>query len=319
MVVSCGTEEAQQPAGENWGHTEYYEDFLCWNYKPVVMSQKLDFEMNKDALYMLNKDGEKQGSVTFCVSSSKKEFVEPHDIVVYFNGKKSKDCTFTFTPKVNEDSASKDLEDDGFVTVSFDLGIEFKDNASEGEHIYYILYGGECTPAQNKTQKSGNRIYAKMLQVDTSTLSTVGIYTTKEVITNTAKIIFCSIVLTILGVFIAALIISRMTAPKIGVRRIVITGAYHKQLSNVHGKQKVVLTAVRKKQGFMNKLFRGTILYEVHPSWTSDVTFEARNKNSVRLKYNANDYMCDSLYLEKNNNYTLVNSVTREKTEITVR
>ena len=319
-ATSCQNKSESEPAGDCWGHVDYYEDWLFWKYEPDVMSGQIDFEMNQDAFYMLNRNGEKQGAVKFYVSSSKNEVVVPQDIIVYFNGEACPDGSFTFTPAIDGEVAKSDFADDGWVTQTLNLGLEFKDSAAEGEHEYYILYGNECVPAQSKT-KNNIRIEGKLLNVDVASLDDVGIYVVKNDISNPVKVAVGWTSVILVALFILSIILSRMMTQKIQVPAITLVGesGYYKRLTT-RGYQKVVLTSKRKKQGFFNKLYKGTILYEVNEVWASDVTFEPRNtrKKSLHIGYNVGKYTCDASILERSNSYKLTDLATKKKTEITL-
>lgn len=315
-TTSCQNKSESEPAGDCWGHVDYYEDWLFWKYEPDVMSGQIDFEMNQDAFYMLNRNGEKQGAVKFYVSSSKNEVVVPQDIIVYFNGEACPDGSFTFTPAIDGEVAKSDFADDGWVTQTLNLGLEFKDSAAEGEHEYYILYGNECVPAQSKT-KNNIRIEGNLLNVDVASLDDVGIYVVKNDISNPVKVAFGWTSVILVALFILSIIISRMMTPTIKVSYIALTGIYQKRV-RVKGYNSVVFTSRKQKQSFIHKLYKGTILYEVHPSWVSNVEILPRDKKSVRIRFDGKDYACDNLTLAKNQHYTLSDLTNRTKIDINV-
>ena len=83
------------------------------------------------------------------------------------------------------------------------------------------------------------------------------------------------------------------------------------------GYRKLVLTNKKTTQGFFNRLFTGKVLYEVNPIWTNDVLVEPKDKNSVRLRCPL-DYMADARVLKKNQEYTIHNITTGNKTTIKI-
>lgn len=311
-TTSCQNKSESEPAGDCWGHVDYYEDWLFWKYEPDVMSGQIDFEMNQDAFYMLNLNGEKQGAVKFYVSSSKNEVVVPQDIIVYFNGEACPDGSFTFTPAIDGEVAKSDFADDGWVTQTLNLGLEFKDSAAEGEHEYYILYGNECVPAQSKT-KNNIRIEGKLLNVDVASLDDVGIYVVKNDISNPVKVAFGWTSVILVALFILSIIISRMMHPtiKVGAINITTEGVYHNHVP-IKGYSSVVFTKQFKKQGFFNRLYKKKRLYVVHDSWAqgSDITLLPRGSNAVSIEYGTRQYTCNSRKLECRREYKLKNLET---------
>ena len=72
------------------------------------------------------------------------------------------------------------------------------------------------------------------------------------------------------------------------------------------------------KQSALSMLFTGKIQYEVNQIWTSDVTIEPRDRNSVRLRYPSNSYIANAHVLKTNEEYTIQNITTGNKTIIKV-
>ena len=91
----------------------------------------------------------------------------------------------------------------------------------------------------------------------------------------------------------------------------------YNSFKRVRGYRKMILTNKMPKQGFLNKIFAGKILYEVNELWTSPVVIEPKDKNSVRLRC-PKDFMADARVLKKNQEYTIQNMTTSKKTKIKI-
>ena len=301
----------------NWGTTEYYSSVPLSEYEPVMMEQVLDFELNPDACKLF--DG--KGKVEFYASSNKYRFEPLEDIDLYFNGEKCDDYHF-----VVDFSA---VGDDRTNYVTGTLGFQFAEGASESSHNIYIGYDEDLTESVKEYNRSVN-IDGVRHTVDLNkdlditvaeVLASNGIVITKtEVMNPLVKGLMWTLIV-LVTIFILSIILSRMMTQKIQVPAVTLVGesGYYKRLTT-RGYQKVVLTSKRKKQGFFNKLYKGTILYEVNEVWTSDVTFEPRNtrKKSLHIGYNVGKYTCDASILERSNSYKLTDLATKKKTEITL-
>lgn len=291
IVSTVGCANKEQPKGESWGYTEYFESSIFKSYEPNIMSGELEFNLNPDAQNMFRKGG----SLQFQISTDPSKFVAPEGVIVYYNGTKSEDATFTLVIEKAQD------------VICCDLGFEFEGSAQEGVHQLYILYS-RCQTNTNEVElQIGDHIESVPInpneELTVDILEAGGLYIEKKNIKNPGNVIFVWSVIGVVALFVLSIIVSRMMHARVGVSRIIVTGEYLKQI-NVRGYRKVVLTSTRKKQGFMNKLFTGTILYEVHPSWKEDVVFVPRNRKSVRMLGNKT-YMCSSMYLMRNQTYTL--------------
>ena len=306
LAAACGGDDS--PVGEKWGYTECYEDFMGYNYEPTIMERELEFTLSPDACKLF--DG--KGYITFYVSESKDEYVAPKGVNVYLNGEKCDNhCLKVYLGDIQNDK------------LSLNVGLQFTEIKDVNDYTLYFGYDidekSDAVSYNKSVRIDGvvhNVVLAEDLQVDLGELESVGVVVEQKVIMNPLLNILLWVLGSIITIFILSIIISRMMTPTIKVSRIVLTGVYHKQL-RVRGYNSVVFTSRKQKQGFFSKLYKGTILYEVHPSWVSDVNIKPCNNRSVRLQ-RSNDYMCDSLYLEKNKSYVLENTATRQKTDVRI-
>jgi len=87
----------------------------------------------------------------------------------------------------------------------------------------------------------------------------------------------------------------------------------------ISGARRVVLTNKAQKQGALNRLFTGKIIYEINPAWTSPVVLEATSKGKVKMQSNK-DYTIDpyASTLNKQTEYELTNNQTNQKFKLTI-
>lgn len=304
VMVSCGGSKSK-PKGAHWGHTEYYEDHLFKKYEPVVMSNKLEIELNNDAARYLSNEG---SFIEFRISSDPKEYVRPTDIIVYFNNEPCPNFTFRMYPKEQIGLEENDITNDYYL-ISGTLGIEFKDDANNGGHHYYVQYY-DCAGKNYlslKGSKESQPAYKTDLQHEYSGSIIDGIYISKETVENPAAVIIKWIIRIILVALAVWFILLRnLIYPKIRVSCILFTGPGHFSGSiPVKGCYKVVFTADKnKKQGILSRIFIGRIKYVYDDVWTSDIVFSHFDKNSVAISVSGN-WSCSGFKLEKYNNYEI--------------
>lgn len=310
LAVACGGDDS--PVGEKWGYTKCYEDFLWDKYEPQLMERQLEIKLNPHAAALF----EKVGKLTFYVSADKNKLVAPNGVDLYLNGEKC-DNHRIVVDFIDVRSNNADTH-----VLNLNVGLMF----TEVEDVEdYTLYFGYYT--DDKFVSYNDRVdidgvedhkvvLAEDLQVDLGELGSVGVVVEQKVIMNPLLNILLWIFGSIITIFILSVIISRMMTPKIKVSYIALIGNYQQRV-RVKGKRSVVFTNTRKKQGFWSKLYKGTILYNVHPSWVSDVTFEPRGDKLV-MRFNSDNYACDNFLLQRNQHYTLNDLTNRTKIDINV-
>ncbi len=310
LAVACGGDDS--PVGEKWDSTKCYEDFWWHKYEPQLMERELEIELfNIDAVKLF----EKKGSMTFYVSADKNKYVAPEGIDVYVNGEKRDNH------RIVADFSNVRSKDTDTYTLSLNVGLMFTEVKDVEDYTLYFGYytDDKFVSYNDRVDIDGvdrDVVLAEDLQVDLGELESVGIVVEQKVIMNPLKekLIWGSII--VAGLFLLSIIISRMMTPKIKVSYIALTGNYQQRV-RVKGKRSVVFTNTRKKQGFWSKLYKGTILYNVHPSWVSDVTFEPRGDKLV-MRFNSDNYACDNFLLQRNQHYTLNDLTNRTKIDINV-
>ncbi len=300
----------------NWGMTEYYSSAPLCEYEPVVMEQDITVRLNPDACKLFAG----KGKVTFYVSASDDEFEQPEDVIMYYNGEECDDFYFTV-------DLSGAKSDDTEYEVEATLGFEFTERAYLDEHTLYIGY-------EDFTESIGDNYNREVsipgirddheviieedlkIKIDKD-LSEDGIVIIKtEKMNPLVKGLMWTLIV-VVALFVLSIILCRMMTPTIKVSYIALTGIYQKRV-RVKGYNSVVFTSRKQKQSFIHKLYKGTILYEVHPSWVSNVEILPRDKKSVRIRFDGKDYACDNLTLAKNQHYTLSDLTNRTKIDINV-
>ena len=302
VVATTSCKKTKAPAGENWGYTEYYEGSFIKEYKPVIMTRTLSFDLNIDAATMLINGGE----VQFQISSSKDCYEAPQNIRTYFNGELCKDNYFVVQPQDKADG----------MTITGDLGLEFDGAAAEGEHTLYLRY---CGCVFNGPTFEGERVYTSEMDVEIIGALEDGIIIKKKDIANPGHVLLgwiLGIIATLLFVWIAFL--RRIFYPRIGRNLQIVGDEVGCKTIQAKGCYRVVFTNTYKKQNILHRIFVGKILYEDHPWWASDVTFTGNApKNKVQMICRGVIY-CDARYLQPNNEYEICNSDTKEKVSLRI-
>ncbi|MBR1544142.1 MAG: VWA domain-containing protein [Muribaculaceae bacterium] len=111
-------------------------------------------------------------------------------------------------------------------------------------------------------------------------------------------------------------IIKNVIYSYIKVGSMMISEPYFSQ-RRIRGARRVVLTDKPQKQGALNRLFTGRIIYEVNPVWSSPVVIEA-SKNQVRMRPNS-EYTVEpfDIPMLRQTEYTVTNETNKEKIKIT--
>lgn len=105
--------------------------------------------------------------------------------------------------------------------------------------------------------------------------------------------------------------------PRIKVGRIVITEPYYKS-KKIQGARKVVFTNKPMKQGVLNYIFTGRIVYENNEVWADPIEFEPCKKALkpiTKSKYLITPF---TTRMEKNTDYEIQNNATNQKIRITI-
>ncbi len=235
--------------GVIWGETEYYSDFIGYNYSPVIMEKVLELEFNDDAKRLIH------NPVEFEVVELSEDgfYVKAEDIKVYKNGELCSENQFSI--------ATTDTE----VTI----GIEFLPEASEGFHKVYIH----------------ERNLRGLDRVDYTEFGD-GIVVKKENIINPLAwwlgIVLASLILIYLVWYVVVI------AQKPKVSRILLDyGDGCRKRIDMGGSYELVCTSNRRmKDGFFRKIFQGTRKFEYNDFWTHTITIApvaSKATSSIRV------------------------------------
>lgn len=274
-----------------WGETDYYSDFPLglYDYEPVQMTKTLCFETNDimqgqpwEVVFGLFKK-EETGDYLPVTS----------DVVIYKNGEKCEGNKFKVKSGENE----------------VNLGIEFSPNASEGTHKWYLrVLENECFNRINDFSTEDD--YLPLL---------LEMKAKKRDIMNPLSqglCVFWSIVAVILVLWFLAIKPIVFPTFKIGLIQFVRDGYFsNKRLS---GARKLVVSSTCKKQGTLNRIFTGKIVYEYNDVWTDSWELHPNGKKA-RLSANRK-YFVDPIAssLEKQVDYTIEHIENGMKVKVTL-
>lgn len=288
-TVSCGGKE--EPQGKNWGHTKYYKDFPhkdfpLMKYTPVIMSNTLEVELNNDAARFFYDDN---AFIKLCISSSPNEFKKPENLVVYFNNEKCENYTFDLKPKEQIKAQDETLMKDTY-TISGELGIELKNEATDGEHRFYVLYSC-CDGRENFSLKDSNdEIQGRPEDVEKNCLYEGsienGLYLTKETIMNPLKKWTIIIITSVTALYLLWLLILRPAMyPHFRHKELCIKypSSREERYVKIRGYCSLILTNKEVKQSALKKLFRTCDVVEVNKVWTSTVVIKPKGRNDLKV------------------------------------
>ena len=280
LLASCTT----TPSGIIWGETDFYHDFLGKKYEPVIMGRTLELQFNDYAREQMT--DREQITFRLVEKDENGREVVPAGINLYKNGILCEDNRLAVSV------AESDIE----------VGFAFTEDASEGYHNVYLR-------AES---------LAGLDRIDDTVIAN-GIVIRKNNVHNPlAVLLFWTVIFIAASVIVWLLVIKPTIYPtfKVGQLRLQDPAPYS-ALCPLKHYRKVILTNRSTRQGFLNALFTGRIKYIVNAVWSSEVIFEPKDKNSVRIRP-SKEYRTDALILRKNQEYTLENTATKAKTRIRI-
>ena len=277
LAVGCGE---QRKEGTSWGVTEYYADFMFWDYEPVMMEKTLEVVLSPDAVKMFNQEG---CYATFYVSGSKDGYVAPKGIDVYFNGDECKNHSFSV------DMFNVHGEGDEKV-AEFKLGLRFNDSAAEGEHVVYFGYDVKNIKCLQSVSISGSVPHSVDVEEDLQwvfgTLDTHGVVVEKRVIMNPVKekFMWAGIIFVVL-LLLWYLIIRPTCFKHLRFSKMYITypGSYDEIRVVTSGCRKLILSNKPIKQNIFKRILLIADAVEVNEVWTSRVIITCKNKHYYRI------------------------------------
>ena len=280
LFVSC----TSSPAGVIWGETDFYSDFLGKKYEPVIMNRTLELQFNDDARDLMTG----QEKITFQLVEKDEDGrdVSPTGINLYKNGVLCENNRLAVSVGETE----------------IEVGLEFTKEAAAGYHNVYLR----------------PESLAGLDRIDDTAIAN-GLVIRKNNVHNPLAVMLLWIAIFLIAALILWLLMMKpMVYPTFSVGQLRLQDPVpYSALCPLKHYRKVILTSRSTKQGFFNALFTGKIKYIVNPIWTSDVVFEPKDKNSIRIRP-SKEYQADALILRKNQDYILENTSTKAKTKMRI-
>lgn len=246
ILVSC---EKEMDSSMLWGKTDYYKDFLFYDYEPVRMTKTICFETNEDA------NGRVKNVKFGLYKKAENDAYEQvkGEVRLYKDGVLCENNIFFITPQEKE----------------VQLGIEFTPEAEEGVHKWFL-----------KVLDNGgfDRINDSVTEEDSMPLL-LEWKAEKNDIINPLKL-GLNIGLLILGCLILVwfFVMKPILYPTFKIGNIqFISGSYF-STKRIYGARKLVITNSTKKQSTINKIFTGKIVYERNEFWPDEWEIHPKSK-----------------------------------------
>lgn len=268
ILVSC---EKEMDSSMLWGKTDYYKDFLFYDYEPVRMTKTICFETNEDANGRVK-------NVKFGLYKKVENdaYVQVKgEVRLYKDGVLCENNIFFITPQEKE----------------VQLGIEFTPEAEEGVHKWFL-----------KVLDNGgfDRINDSVTEEDSMPLL-LEWKAEKNDIINPLKLglnTFLSIIGLILLVWL--LILKPQAYPSIKLKKLYILYEGRQVPIKLSGVHKVICTNRTMSQGFFSRLFTGKIVYVKDIFWSpGDVVIMSKDRSSVKTKFSTQYIMMPNIVSNK--------------------
>lgn len=268
IFVSC---EKEVDSSMLWGKTDFYKDFLFYDYKPVKMTKTICFEANDDANGFVK-------DVKFGIFKKDENgsyIPVKEEIVLYKNGE----------PCLNNELLVS-IQD-----KEVELGIEFTPEAEEGIHKWFL-----------KVLDNGgfDRINEYATEEDSAPLL-LEWKAEKNDIINPLKLGLNTFLL-VLGVvlFVWLMILKPQAYPTFKLKKLYILYEGRQVPVKLSGVHKVVCTNRTMSQGFFSRLFTGRIVYIKDAFWLpGDVVIMSKDRNSVKVKFTMQYTMIPNIVTNK--------------------
>ncbi len=268
ILVSC---EKEMDSSMLWGKTDYYKDFLFYDYEPVRMTKTICFETNEDANGRV-----KNVKFGLYKKAENDAYVQVKgEVRLYKDGVLCENNIFFITPQEKE----------------VQLGIEFTPEAEEGVHKWFL-----------KVLDNGgfDRINDSVTEEDSMPLL-LEWKAEKNDIINPLKLglnTFLSIIGLILLVWL--LILKPQAYPSIKLKKLYILYEGRQVPIKLSGVHKVICTNRTMSQGFFSRLFTGKIVYVKDTFWSpGDVVIMSKDRSSVKTKFSTQYIMMSNIVSNK--------------------
>lgn len=91
------------------------------------------------------------------------------------------------------------------------------------------------------------------------------------------------LLLVIAALFLWFAVLRNQIYPKIRRSKLIVNSPYYKAIK-LKGARKIILTTQGQKQGFLDKIFAGKIIYEVNPLWEPEIILTPGRKRTLRIR-----------------------------------
>lgn len=293
LLVSCGKKTDDSNATARWGKDNYYDKFLWKKHVPDTLYKTLAFDFNEDARNFMEKP--LRLGLFKKTDTGKMLPVMENEMEVFVDGRKCPDNII-------------DVEPD---TELLKVSIVFNNDAENKVHHWFFraVDDGGLERINDMAPDTYNADNASLMDVEAEK---------HEVMNPLAEGFLLTTIFLIAALLVWLLALKAIFFPTFRVGKVQVQDPVpYNSLKRVRGYRKMILTNKMPKQGFLNKIFAGKILYEVNELWTSPVVIEPKDKNSVRLRC-PKDFMADARVLKKNQEYTIQNMTTSKKTKIKI-
>lgn len=262
----------------NMGQASYYPTFLFWKESK---QDTLCYDLNQ----CFNQPGiECASSVTFKVDA----LDHANDYRILMNGALCSDNQFVADRQMRESI----------------LSIVFNKNAVQGKRYFSV------TPVKTVETDRINTISPENYELSIRAKYTVN--------SNPLFVMLIGLLIVLVAILILWFFVVRIIVyPRIKVGRIVITEPYYKS-KKIQGARKVVFTNEPIRQGVLNRIFTGRIVYENNEVWADPIEFEPCKKALkpvTKSKYLITPF---TTRLEKNTDYEIQNISTNQQIKITI-
>lgn len=293
LLVSCGKKTDDPNAPARWGKDNYYDKFLWKKHVPDTLYKTMSFDFNEDARNYMQRP--LRLGLFKKTDSGKMLPVTESEMEVFVDGRKCPGNIIDVEPG----------------TENLKVGIVFNNDAENKVHHWFFrsVDDGGLERINDMDPDTYNADNASLMDVEAEKHKVMNPLAEGSLLTG---------ILLVAALLVWMLVLKPIIFPTFRVGKIQLSDPIpYNSLKRMRGYRKMILTDKLPRQGFFDKIFAGKILYEVNELWTGPVAIEPKDKNSVRLRC-PKDYMADARVLKKNQDYSIQNMTTGNKTTIKI-
>ena len=257
FLYSCKEKENSGFSGSavHFGESTFYHPFLGVNDDTILLTKNLEYKFNNFAL-------QKKSFVNINLVDEKQNNLTDENIQLFIDGKRAVNNTF----KLDGSNQSS-----GKISV----GILLLPNYKEGYSTGFLSLNNHSLDIINNTDLTKSNIEKRLFKWEVS----------HQILMNPLK----KYLLWIMGIVTVALLIWFITLrnilhPKFKKGKIQILSPYFGGVNISKSTKLVIFTNTIKKQGTINRLFTGKIIYEVNPIYTNEIKLRPGRKNKIKIK-----------------------------------